>query len=121
MNKNEPEVHTMELSQPWFNLIAQGVKTIEGRPNDEKRQEVNEGDIIIFTEKHNPQNKIMTMIIERKDFVSFEQALKFAKLKNILPGFRTINEGLEKVYYNIPGYIDKEKKYGVVLFYLQLL
>lgn len=47
--KDKKIFHQMKLNDSPFNLIKQGKKTIELRLNDEKRQLINIGDRILFT------------------------------------------------------------------------
>ena len=42
-------LHTMNLSEPWFSLVRDGAKTIEGRIYDDKRRTIQIGDTITFT------------------------------------------------------------------------
>ena len=44
----EAKEHMMSLQEPYFGYIKNGEKTVEGRLNDEKRKNINVGDIIIF-------------------------------------------------------------------------
>ena len=37
------------VSEPWFTLISLGIKTIEGRLNKGDFKEINEGDVIKWT------------------------------------------------------------------------
>ena len=43
-------IHKMRLSEPYYTLVKNGHKTIEGRIYDEKRQLLNVDDYIIFTD-----------------------------------------------------------------------
>lgn len=107
-------VHKMSLSQPWFDLVRAGKKTVEGRTYTEKRKLLNVGDTIIFK---NGEQSFEKKIIDLKIFSTFEKAIKSAKLKNILPGVKTYKEGV-KVYTSIPNYKEQAKKYGVLNIYL---
>ncbi|MBR6072739.1 MAG: DUF3850 domain-containing protein [Bacilli bacterium] len=63
--------HHMNLV-PWaFNEVKSGRKTIEVRLNDEKRQKMNVGDIIIFTNTETGE-QIKAKIIARHLFDSFK-------------------------------------------------
>ncbi len=42
------KTHNMKLKQPYFDLVNSGLKTIELRLYDEKRQQITPGDTIIF-------------------------------------------------------------------------
>ena len=110
-------VHTMKLSEPWYTLVKNGNKTVEGRINDEKRQKLKIGDTIIFTDTSG-KNSFQKRIKNLKTFKTFDSAIREAKLKNILPGIRTYKKGVD-VYLSIKGFKEKENKYGVLLIYLE--
>lgn len=42
------KIHNMKLKQPYFDLVNSGLKTVELRLYDDKRQQVAPGDTIIF-------------------------------------------------------------------------
>ena len=106
--------HTMSLSQPWFDLVRSGIKTVEGRTYTDKRKKLNIGDTIIFK---NGKQSFDKKIKDLKVFSTFKEAIKNAKLKNILPGIKTYQEGVE-VYLNIPNYKEQEKEFGVLNIYI---
>ncbi len=78
--------HYMKLVPSAFCKIESGRKTIELRLNDEKRQLINVGDTIIFTNTENADTMLNTKVIELHPFASF------AELYENLP--------LEKCGYN---------------------
>ena len=110
----------MKLSQPWFNLVRSGRKSVEGRVNDEKRQSMKVGDVIIFKNSENSKKSFKVKIIERTEHENFENALRQGRLKNMLPGIRTYKEGVQ-IYENIPGYKNGANKYGVVNLVIKLI
>lgn len=122
INLNLNREHEMTLKEPWFSLVKNNIKTIEGRIYDEKRKQINEGNTIKFYSKDKSEyfTKVVSRIIIYYPCVdnTFDKALREAKLKNILPGITTYKKGVE-VYESIPGYKEKIKKYGFVLFYLE--
>ena len=101
----------MNLNLEPFSLIQQGKKTIEMRLYDEKRKKLQIGDIIIFTEKENKNNRLKARVIKLHKYDSFEELYKnFNKIQlgyyeNQIANARDMEE-----------YYSKEdiKKYGVV-------
>lgn len=101
----------MNLNLEPFSLIQQGKKTIEMRLYDEKRKKLQIGDIIIFTEKENKNNRLEARVIKLHKYNSFEELYKnFNKIQlgyyeNQIANARDMEE-----------YYSKEdiKKYGVV-------
>lgn len=65
--------HQMRLYKEPFEQIKSGAKTIELRLNDEKRRQVQPGDIIEFSETENPDSKITTKVIALHAFGSFRE------------------------------------------------
>ena len=108
--------HRMKLSEPWYTYVKEGKKNIEGRIYDAKRKLLKIGDKIIFTDENN-DNEIEKEIIHLKIFENFDSAIRYAKLKNILPGINTYKEGV-KLYNSIPGYAEGSKEFGVILIYI---
>ena len=77
--------HNMKLWLDAFNCIANGSKTIELRLNDEKRQQINVGDTIVFNCTKN--NDTITARVK-----ALHKFADFKELYNILP--------LDKCGYN---------------------
>lgn len=66
-------IHKMKLKQEPFNKIRNGIKTIELRLYDEKRQQVNIGDFIEFSLIDNSEEKIQTRVTALHRFDSFQE------------------------------------------------
>ncbi|NJE26846.1 ASCH domain-containing protein [Thermococcus sp. MV5] len=96
----------MGLQEEYLRLIKEGKKKIEGRLYDEKRRQVKPGDTIIFGEKLKVKVKALRV------YSSFREMLSEEGLENVLPGVKTIEEGVQiyRRFYTE----EEEKKYGVV-------
>jgi ASC-1-like (ASCH) protein len=68
-------VHEMKLQPSPFEKIKGGIKTIEVRLNDEKRQQLKVGDEIIFSLMTDPTQKIRTEVIELLPFATFQELI----------------------------------------------
>lgn len=64
--------HQMNLNLDPFNRIQMGTKIIELRLYDEKRKSLKIGDVVIFTNAQNDNEKIRTKVINLFRFDSFE-------------------------------------------------
>ena len=111
------------LSEPWFSLILDGLKTIEGRLNKGAFSYMNIGDIITWYNMENWEyREFKTVIMNIKNYNNFYDLIKSEKLINTLPyvSIKTIDQGVNDVYYN---YYKKEdeKKYGVISFKLRVI
>ena len=104
-------VHKMKLREKYFNMIEDGKKIYEIRLNDEKRQLIDVGDIIVFKKEPNLVEKIDTIVKDLIYFNSFEEMAKTLPLEKV--GF--LKEGVEDVVniYHEFYTVDDEAKYGV--------
>ncbi len=64
--------HTMKLMPSPFNMIRSGTKTIELRLYDSKRQKIQIGDNILFTNIDNPLETIEVKVVDLYIFNSFK-------------------------------------------------
>lgn len=101
-------VHTKNLSEPWFTLIQLGIKKSEGRLNKGSFSKMKKGDIIIFENSELGFNRSYHVkITSIKKYDTFENFIKKEKLENCLPGIDTIENGI-KVYRKY--YSEKDEK-----------
>ena len=105
-------VHNMKLHSSPFEMIKSGKKTIELRLFDEKRQQINAGDKIVFTNTTTGET-LDTTVVELHRFDSFEELYKSLPLLEC--GYTT--EDVDKAhpsdmeqYYSV----EEQNKYGVV-------
>ncbi|BAA29429.1 ASCH domain-containing protein [Pyrococcus horikoshii] len=97
----------MGLQEEYIELIKAGKKKIEGRLYDEKRRQIKPGDIIIFE-----GGKLKVKVKGIRVYSSFKEMLEKEGIENVLPGVKSIEEGV-KVYRQFYDE-EREKKYGVV-------
>lgn len=69
-------IHNMKLYQEPFEKIANGSKTVELRLNDEKRQKINEGDIIEFHNYNDESNVVKVIVKALHRYPDFYQLYK---------------------------------------------
>ena len=124
-NKNKLSYNKMDgkyiehLSEPWFSLISLGLKTVEGRKNKGKYKEMKVGDIIEWTNEDFDKRTVLTKIIKKVEYNTFEEYLKNEGLENCLPGMPSLEHGLS-VYFKYFTEQD-EKKFGVIAIHLELI
>ncbi len=115
MNK----LHSLKLKSQYFDLIANGFKTYEGRLNDEKRQLFNIGDKIIFIKEPKQDEKVEAKIINKIFFKDFEEMAE--KLDKSKLGFQdSTKQEIINTYYSIYDH-ERVEKYGVVIFEIELI
>lgn len=102
----------MHLNPEPYNKIAAGLKTIELRLNDEKRQMIEISDTIVFSNLENEET-IEAKVIALHRFNSFEEL--YADLDLLKCGYTKVSidtakaEDMEKYYSK-----EKQQKYGVL-------
>ena len=105
-------IHYMNLVPSAFVKIADGNKTIELRLNDEKRQQINVGDTIIFN-NISAKDIIRAQVVRLHKFSDFEELYKALPLEKC--GY-TVAELDTAHYTDMEQYYSKEqiKKYGAL-------
>lgn len=120
-------LHNMDLNEPWFSLVKNGTKTIEGRIYDDKRRIIQIGDTITFTNKKGqgePFSKVVVDLAIWDNFnkssgkTKFKDVIDWTNYKQLIPTANSPEEAI-KVYENIPGYTDKAKDFGIIFIYLE--
>lgn len=105
--------HYMNLNPEPFEMINAGIKTIELRLNDEKRQKIKVGDKIEFTNTQNSDRKLTVNVIALHTFMSFAELYKNLPLLKCGYTDRNIStakpEDME-LYYSK----EKQSEYGVL-------
>ena len=105
--------HSMQLNDTPFTLMEKGIKKIELRLYDEKRQHISVGDTIVFTHRDDPCRKLTKRVEALHVFDSFEALYKSLPLidcgytEDELP---TASASDMEEYYSL----SEQKKYGVV-------
>jgi ASC-1-like (ASCH) protein len=90
----EYKIHDMKLEEPYYSLMCDGIKKIEGRLNDEKRQLFNKGDFIKIFNPVDQKEITIFRIIDVFFYNSFRQMLEFEGLRNTLPNAKSLDEGV---------------------------
>ncbi len=90
------QYHELNVREPYFTLIKNGTKTIEGRLYDGKFKDFNIGDKIKFI---NGDNFCICEIVGLRTYKNFHELLKRETLKKTLPGVRYSLQGVA-IYNN---------------------
>ena len=87
------------VSEPWFSLIRDGRKTVEGRLNKGDFAKMNVGDIVEWFTK-GKDSTIKTRVMRTTPYDNFLEYLETEGVKKTLPvGYvKTPEEGVERVY-----------------------
>ncbi|MCB2341518.1 ASCH domain-containing protein [Clostridium estertheticum] len=104
--------HDMTLFKEPFNMIKNRQKIIEVRLNDEKRQTICIGDLIIFYKLPDREEKLTVKVLDKYVFVNFEQL--YSNFDFSLFGCQ--GYPMKRMIYETYDIYTKvqEKKYGVL-------
>jgi len=110
-------IHELRLHNKPFELIKNGIKTIEMRLYDEKRRLINIDDIIEFTNRVTGE-KIKSKVIKLHLYKTFDELYK--DFDNVSLGYTEDEikdpEDMEKYYTK-----EEQSKYGVVGIEIKLM
>lgn len=106
-------IHKMGLQKQYFDAVKNKIKKVEVRLNDEKRQTIKIGDILLFLEEPNRilENGIYVVVKDLQYYSDFNELLDNVSM-NVLGTNQNRISYLEDLnhYYSL----EKQKKYGVV-------
>ena len=105
-------IHRMKLHSAPFEKIKNGEKTIELRLFDEKRQQINAGDQIVFTNNATGET-LQAQVVKLHCFDSFEalyQSLPLLKCGYTAEDVDSAHPSDMEQYYSA----EEQRKYGVV-------
>lgn len=107
------------VSEPWFSLIGNGRKSVEGRLNKGDFKDLQIGDTILWYNNDIQNKEILTKVTKKTVYKTFKQYLKKEGIDNCLPDTNNIRDGIN-IYYK---YYTKEqeKEFGVVAIRLELI
>lgn len=115
--------YTANLSEPWFSLVADGKKIIEGRPYRGKWAQMKPGDIIRIESESKQKASFDVSIVITKRYPSFREMLTREALSQVLPGVETVDKGVD-VYEQMYTDSDVRKdiaEHGVVAISISLI
>lgn len=101
------QIHRIHCQDPWFSLIRQGLKPVEGRKGLPKYSNWNAGDKLIFFLGNNEFETIITGI---NRYESIQDYLNGEGIERALPGVQTVEEAI-RIYLQWNTLAEVEK-YG---------
>ena len=111
--------HSLGLQPKYYELIKDGVKIYEGRLNDEKRQLISVGDIVVLQKDPERKEQFKAKVVEKLLFSSFEEMAKCLDAKEL--GFENQSpQQIKEIYREF--YSEKqEKEFGVLALKIKVL
>lgn len=120
-----PSTYKINIDHTWFLFIQSGIKLIECRLNCDIYSHIFLNDIIEWYNNDieykgiKKYRSVKTKVTSIAYYTSFKDMFNYEPLNKVLPGIKTIDFGINKIYYDY--YNQKaEKEYGVVAFRLEL-
>ena len=111
--------YAMHVQRPYWDALAAGAKTVEGRIAKPKYDPVLAGDLICFS--GGPDGgQCLTRIVEIQRFSDFYSMLHAVGVKACVPGAQNLDEAVA-IYHSFPGYEENAKKHGVLAFVVELI
>ncbi len=107
------------LQAKYIDQIRSGKKTCEGRINSGGFAKLAAGQTIEFFSKNDPDNRVSCRIVAINKYSSFYSMLEGEGVENMLPGIKSIEEGV-RIYENIPSFKERASKNGVLSLRLEL-
>ena len=108
--------HRLHCQDPWFTLIKEGRKPIEGRKNLPKFKDWRPGDRLMFELEG---QSFETEIIALRRYKTLEDYLSTETLGRTLPGVETMTEGIA-IYLQWSSRVEIER-YGFLAIEVKLL
>ncbi len=108
----------LSVSNPWYNYLKDGTKTLEGRlwtPNERKFAKDYLNKVITITCDNNPNDHFQAILTDYYLYDSFYHAVSYHP--TLLPGITSISDRVN-IYRNFFPEVD-EQLYGVVVFVLR--
>jgi ASC-1-like (ASCH) protein len=121
-NSNRPSREfELTVSEPWFSLIENGQKTVEGRLFKGIFTEFRVNDTIRWINNRNGKEKSVTVKITKlSKYPNFGDLLFNEKLYKVLPGFPNIKCGIV-LYDRIYSSFNEIKEYGTLAIEMQVV
>jgi ASC-1-like (ASCH) protein len=115
----EPIALGLSCAEKYICWIRDGVKTVEGRVNDPKYENIKAGSLIRLFDQSNESSYVLCLVKSVNRYKTFEEMLKTEGVSNCVPETSDLEEAL-KIYRGFPGYEVREVKYGALAFQLQI-
>lgn len=122
--------HIQILYEPWFSLVRDGTKAVDGRLNRENSwvTVLKRYDIIEFNkgtpgglckDKNNVIPKIEVLVLDVKKYKRFTDIFDDVGIEKVLPGYKTYDQGVAvyRQWYSE----EHENKFGVVGIFMKVI
>lgn len=110
--------YQISVREPWFSLIRNGDKTVEGRPNRGIFSRMKTGQTILFYNfdtRTRERRQFTVEITGKKMYKSFEELIATEGIENILPkqGFKTVEQAVSVYRQWYPKETERDGVLGI--------
>ena len=102
----------LTLKKIYIEQIRAGLKTVEGRILKGTVTKLKKGDLLRFYYYTNAKDDVICKVLQINKHPTFKEMLQVKGYANCIPDARNFETAV-KAYGSIPGYPEKEKKFGV--------
>ncbi|MFZ4772600.1 MAG: ASCH domain-containing protein [Chlamydiia bacterium] len=95
MGVHKQAIFELTCDEPWFSLIKNRIKPVEGRKNSPKHQSIQVGDLIDFS---NGMDQFRAIVTEIRSYTSLEEYLTDVTVAKALPKVSSFEEAV-KIYH----------------------
>jgi ASC-1-like (ASCH) protein len=89
--KRPTTMMSIHCEDPWFSLVRDGVKTVEGRKGTHSYKKIKVGDFLNFT---NGMEGFVAEVTDVRSYTTLEEYLEDVTVEKALPGVKTMEEAL---------------------------
>ncbi len=97
---------SINVQEPYYSLIINGQKIVEGRLNKGKFASIQKGDILVLAPKN-----LEFEVVKKNIYKTFREMIEFEGVENVIPDKSNTEEAVN-VYYKFYAK-EQEKKFGV--------
>ena len=97
-----------------FEEVRRGLKIVETRAATERYRKIQAGDQLVFV---CGRARLAKLVKRSKHFDSIGAMFRAVGYKKIMPSASSAIE-VRKIYYGYPGYKEKIRKFGIVVFWI---
>lgn len=85
---------TFDCAEPWFSLIKEGKKTVEGRICSDKYKNIKQGSTIKLKKFGDNETYIYLEVLEVRKYSTFAEMIEKETLEKVLPIIETVENGV---------------------------
>ena len=111
----------IECSNPWYDYLYRGKKTVEGRKKSSKFKDIKPNDVVLFVLKGHSEIYFHAKVVDVKYYKTLREYLQSEGIEKCLPGITELEKAV--AIYTQPGWsTEKEiENVGFMGIHIELL